>query len=669
MRLVRSRRFAAIALAMLAAAACANLDGLTGGSSTTAPPDGASPTDVITTLDAIADAPVDAPKDDAKSADEVRIILGEVGGVGHADGPGPNARFDGPSALAKDLAGNLYVIDGGGTVIRKIAAGTQEVTTIAGAYRGSGKADGTGIEARFEGASGLAFDGKSTLFVSQYGDCRIRSIDLTTNVVKTVFGLGCSESTLLAPAALQWNSSDSKLYVLDSGRLRALQIDGSSATAIETACGKTGQITKLGDCAEASFPGSAFVLGNATKFLVRAGDGVVAVELSNHTVTAYGLAPGGRGLAIGQSSLLLATVTSSTVSNLVNLPFGGTSVPFAGLGKSLPVDGALSEAGFEDIGALLGDSPSSYVVADLAAVRQIKPTGVSTLAGRARTHAFADGVGENVRIGPVSSITKDEAGHLFFYDRTHAVVRSFDRTTGEVKTITGILDTYGVDGGISDPDDDALVFDGTQLLLLEPGAYAIRVIDPVAGTKRFVEYFDGVGHAAASDGKGRIFATTAIDDAVQEVKLDGSATTLATIKAIGGGYGHVRGMCFDATAKALFVTDIADRAVKRIDLLADGGAGPVTAISDGFVGPDGIACDGKGHVYVTEYYRSTITLVDIATGAKKVVAGVDNHVAVVPGPLPASLNNPASPIFLDEEHLLVGSRNEAVLLSVPLPAQ
>src|SRR5262249_1057527 len=58
------------------------------------------------------------------------------------DGKGTMARFGGPAGLAFDAAGNLYVADGFGNTIRKVAPdGT--VTTVAGRPFVVGTADGS----------------------------------------------------------------------------------------------------------------------------------------------------------------------------------------------------------------------------------------------------------------------------------------------------------------------------------------------------------------------------------------------------------------------------------------------------------------------------------------------------------------------------------------------
>ena len=51
---------------------------------------------------------------------KVTTLAGKAGSQGSVDGSGAAARFDGPSGIACDTAGNLYVADSGNDTIRKI---------------------------------------------------------------------------------------------------------------------------------------------------------------------------------------------------------------------------------------------------------------------------------------------------------------------------------------------------------------------------------------------------------------------------------------------------------------------------------------------------------------------------------------------------------------------
>jgi sugar lactone lactonase YvrE len=105
----------------------------------------------------------------------VTTLAGTPGQSGGADGTGGTAQFDFPYGLAADAAGNIYVADLGNDTIRKITP-DGAVTTLAGAAGQSGSADGAGNAARFNGPSGVAVDGAGNVYVADTDNDIIREI-------------------------------------------------------------------------------------------------------------------------------------------------------------------------------------------------------------------------------------------------------------------------------------------------------------------------------------------------------------------------------------------------------------------------------------------------------------------------------------------------------------
>lgn len=106
----------------------------------------------------------------------LRLVAGGLGGVGNANEIGGDARFASPIGVVVDGAGNLYVADGGNSVIRQLTLATGAVTTLAGMAGVSGTANGAGAAARFRGPNGLALDGAGNLFVADTGNHVIRVV-------------------------------------------------------------------------------------------------------------------------------------------------------------------------------------------------------------------------------------------------------------------------------------------------------------------------------------------------------------------------------------------------------------------------------------------------------------------------------------------------------------
>jgi sugar lactone lactonase YvrE len=156
-------------------------------------------------------------------------------GAGFADGPASTARFRTPSSLAIDATGTLYVADTGNNAIRRITPDGY-VTTIAGDGI-AGFRDGPGKEARFNGPIGVALDAAGRVIVADTYNDRIRVI-ATDGLVSTLAGNGTpgardgeSPSALFdTPSGVAVDAGT--IYVADTGNgvIRAIEPSGSVRT-------------------------------------------------------------------------------------------------------------------------------------------------------------------------------------------------------------------------------------------------------------------------------------------------------------------------------------------------------------------------------------------------------------------------------------------------------
>lgn len=168
----------------------------------------------------------------------VTTYAGQPGAGGTINGPKASAKFNSPTAVTADAAGNVYVFDSSGINLRKIStvgivttlvpfstwmsqgymggfsvlgmaadsggniymgewacmcirkvtpAGT--VSIYAGVYGSGGAIDGPASSAKFSFAQGVAVDGAGNVYVADTGNNRIRKIT-PTGMVSTLAGTG-----------------------------------------------------------------------------------------------------------------------------------------------------------------------------------------------------------------------------------------------------------------------------------------------------------------------------------------------------------------------------------------------------------------------------------------------------------------------------------------------
>jgi len=117
-------------------------------------------------------------------AGQVTTLAGD-GTAGFADGPAAIARFNVPGAIAVNGPGTLIVADTGNARVRKVAAG--QVITIAGTGV-KGNDNGPAASASFTHPNGVAVDGAGVIYISDGAGYRLRR--LASGQVTTFAGTG-----------------------------------------------------------------------------------------------------------------------------------------------------------------------------------------------------------------------------------------------------------------------------------------------------------------------------------------------------------------------------------------------------------------------------------------------------------------------------------------------
>ena len=166
------------------------------------------------------------------------------GGTGGDGGPATAAQLTGPSGIAIDAQGNLYISDGYGSI--RVVSGI--ITTIAGGLTEGNSGDGgLALNAQLNHPTGLAVDSHGNLYIADTWNHCIREI--VAGIISTVAG-SCRATTgssvgdggpatsavLYYPTGVAIDSADN-LYIADSGNCRVRKVTDGTITTVAGAVG------------------------------------------------------------------------------------------------------------------------------------------------------------------------------------------------------------------------------------------------------------------------------------------------------------------------------------------------------------------------------------------------------------------------------------------------
>lgn len=521
-----------------------------------------------------------------------------VSSIGSNDGPGAAARFYGPSGLACDAAGNLYVSDESNNTIRKITpAGI--VSTLAGTAGVRGSSDGTGPDAQFINPVGIAVDATGNVFVADKINLIVRKIS-PAGAVTTIAGAPGDRGTadgprnvarlfILGGVALDRAGN---LFVAEwvNNTIRKIAPDGT-VTTIAGQPGVYGTADGVGTAATFMFP---YALAFDSQQNLWVGDLIGSLRKIAPDGTVTTVIPSSAGyFAIGclaiDSTDAIYFATSSAIRR--RAPDGTISL-FAGASSAVgSSDGPATTARFNYPTGLAFDRNGNLFVADRNNnnVRKITPDGtVSTVAGLAPDYASGttDGMLNAARFGFLGQIASAPTGELYVADTVNSTIRKISRE-GAVTTLAGKAGQRG----------------------------------SVDGTGDQARFDSPYGIALAADGS--LYVSDAAANTIRKVTAQGVVTTVTGDAAKPAGYAdgtssaarfnYPTGIVIGRDA-ALYVADRLNHVVRRVMP----GSGLVTTFAgtpgttgnvDGLGAvarldtPEGLASDSAGNLYVSHSVR------------------------------------------------------------------
>jgi sugar lactone lactonase YvrE len=184
----------------------------------------------------------------------ITTYAGKRGEAPEADNiPASSAMLKRPVGVAVDAAGNLYIADDMAMRVRKVDATTKIITTLAGTgQRGFSGDNGPATKAHLNFPRGLAVDADGNLYIADRRNHRIRKVAARTGIITTVAGGGVpdpAQENVVPPLRPQGDHGPAiaailnlpmsvavdqhgNLYIADSANLKVRKV--TAATGIIT---------------------------------------------------------------------------------------------------------------------------------------------------------------------------------------------------------------------------------------------------------------------------------------------------------------------------------------------------------------------------------------------------------------------------------------------------
>ncbi len=341
-------------------------------------------------------------------------------------GSAANGGLSNPNQGAFDSAGNFYVADTGHNRIRRIDAGTGLVSTVAGTGEaGYGGDGGPATSAVLDQPQSVAIDAQGNLYISDFGNHRVREVIAATGTIQTVAGNGSWGEGPMGYPATQTVVDGAYAVAFDAAG--NFYIDDAGQNCIFKVTVSTGILTL--------FAGTQSLTGSFS------GDGGPATEATFNQP--FGMAFDGDGNLVvadtGNNRIRSVDATTGVITTIA----GNGTAGFSGDG------GAAADAEFNTVLWIEFDGAGNMYLADAAnhRVRAIaKATGmVSTIAGDGAAGFSGDGgLATAAELSYPSGLALDAAGALFVADNHNGRIRkvsadSLAATTINLSTSRAIL--------------------------------------------------------------------------------------------------------------------------------------------------------------------------------------------------------------------------------------
>ncbi len=560
----------------------------------------------------------------------ISTFAGGGGSLGDG-GPANEATLSWPAGLAQDRAGNVFVASQGDGRIRRVDASTGRISTYAGSGVIGDSGDGGPATAAALVPWDVAVDASGNVFVLDFSARKVRRIAAATGLIATVAGDGtptvregelATQSGLAGPQSLAVDAAGD-LWIGDSYFIRKVALS-------------TGRLTTVGSIA---YPAALLPLADGRLLVSKsqvlpstverfdpstgrsttvAGGGTEAIGDGGPALAAV-LAREGDVSAAGDGSIL---VSESSGQRVRRFQPGGTIQTVAGNGRAgSPVDGgpAITSPLSSPVAAVGDDAGNVYIASQNLVLRVDGRSGILTrLAGGGTADPGDGGPARSARLSVPTGLALDGRGGLLVSEANR--IRRVDLVSGTISTPAGTGQPgFSGDGGVA----TSAQLNGPWGLALD-AAGNVFVADTQNSRIRKIER--PTGRISTVAGGGSISP------------IDGPPVPGASAKLTGVRYlsSDASGNLDITNGNFLLRYDVASGLVGQVGSVAagqgsSGDGGPVSRASFSYV--SGVARDVAGNLFVGDgFNRVRAVFACVTVSAPSLTAPADGASGTSTGP-------------------------------------
>jgi len=381
------------------------------------------------------------------------------------------AQLSGPYGVALDQAGDIFISDNGNNRIRRVDAATGNITTVAGTGVAGDTGDGAAASsAEIRAPRGIIVDGSGDLYFVDTGNDLVRRVDHATQNITTVAGgfyYGFSgdggpatSASLYAPDGVALDSLGN-LFITDVLNLRVRRVDGATQTISTVAGGGSGgdngpatavqMVKPQGVAADAT--GNIFIADTYSHRIRRVDATTQVVTTVAGTGTSGFSGEGGPGesaelkypMGVAQDTfgnLFIADMLNERIRRLDAVSQIITTVAGTGF-YGYNGDGSTATAAqLNSPIAVAVDGSGNLFIADQLnqRIRRVdaKTQVITTVAGNGTAGFNNDGVlATTAELNGPSGVAVDGSGNLFIADTINNRIRRVDAGTQIITTVAG----------------------------------------------------------------------------------------------------------------------------------------------------------------------------------------------------------------------------------------